>query len=466
MPQGSKILIVEDEMIISMEIKQKLKEMGYDVVAQAITGESAIQKAGEKKPDLVLMDIRLKGEMDGITAAKRIIELYNIPIIFLTAHSDKATLERAIAVSPSGYLLKPFKERELMTNIEMSLHKHRIKQRVHEEKHPEAQSDLSKKVITIPLPVVIFSNEMNILEMNQPAVEMIGFSKNEIIGKPAETYFKTQEIIVGDEKNYEAGLQFILPDQVSLKHKDGSYIPVNLKGGFILRDGKILPECLMVVDKAESESIDPSNLGPQIIRHMMALTNVLKLPAFVIDKGLMLTGRNPLFDELARKAGISEYMLKRPLYETPKFSFFGDMQDLQEIFRSGDMEKRIRKYNFGDVVKFIEFIRIPLKKDGVTTHIATIMDDVTNEKHALYEAEKTRNDYAQLYSSLENIRSISAELRTPLQDLLIKLSDGMTLEKGYALDISNKISDLMTRFDAAWVTYAEHKDQMNKGQKT
>ncbi|NLW75127.1 MAG: response regulator, partial [Methanomicrobiales archaeon] len=107
MPQGSKILIVEDEMIISMEIKQKLRGMGYEVVGQAITGESAILKAGEKNPDLVLMDIRLKGEMDGITAAKRIIELYDLPIIFLTAHSDKATLERAIAVSPSGYLLKP-----------------------------------------------------------------------------------------------------------------------------------------------------------------------------------------------------------------------------------------------------------------------------------------------------------------------------------------------------------------------
>ena len=130
MPQGSKILIVEDEMLISMEIKQKLHSMGYAVVGQVISGESAIQKAGEEKPDLILMDIRLKGEMDGITAAKKIMELYDIPIIFLTAHSDKATLERAIAISPSGYLLKPFKRRELMTNIEMSLHKHRIKQKV------------------------------------------------------------------------------------------------------------------------------------------------------------------------------------------------------------------------------------------------------------------------------------------------------------------------------------------------
>jgi DNA-binding NarL/FixJ family response regulator len=80
MPQGSKILIVEDEMLISMEIKQKLRAMGYEVVGQAITGESAIQKAGETKPDLILMDIRLKGEMDWIAAAS---ELWNCMIFRL-----------------------------------------------------------------------------------------------------------------------------------------------------------------------------------------------------------------------------------------------------------------------------------------------------------------------------------------------------------------------------------------------
>ena len=229
MPQGSKILIVEDEMLISMEIKQKLRAMGYDVVGQAITGESAIQKAGETKPDLILMDIRLKGDMDGITAAKRIMELYDLPIIFLTAHSDKATLERAIAVSPSGYLLKPFKERELMTNIEMSLHKHRIKQKVREEVHPEALSELGKKIEAIPLPVVLLSETGTIREINQVAANLGGFQRQELLGRPVYAIFGIQQ--AGDAGQNETDLEMILPDQVSLKRKDGSMVPVTLTGG-------------------------------------------------------------------------------------------------------------------------------------------------------------------------------------------------------------------------------------------
>ena len=196
----------------------------------------------------------------------------------------------------------------------------------------------------------------------------------------------------------------------------------------------------------------------------MAVTTTLRLPAFVIDKSLMLAGYNPLFAELARKAGISQYMLNRPLYETPKFSFFGDMQDLQELFRSGDVERRIRKYTFGETVKFIEFTRIPLKKEGVPTHIASIMADVTAERHAVFEAERIKKEYTELYSTLEKIRELSADMRTPIQDLLLKISEGKPLESGYARDMTDQVSELMSRFDTAWIRYAELTDQMSKGQ--
>lgn len=462
MPQGSKILIVEDEMLISMEIKQKLRAMGYEVVGQAITGESAIQKAGETKPDLILMDIRLKGEMDGITAAKRIIELYDFPIIFLTAHSDKATLERAIAVSPSGYLLKPFKERELMTNIEMSLHKHRIKQKVREEVHPEALSELGKKVEAIPLPVVLLSETGTIREINQVAADLGGFQRPDLLGRPVHAIFGIQQ--AGEPGQTETGMEMVLPDQVSLKRKDGTMVPVTLTGGFVFHDRNQPPSYLILIENAESAATASSHIGPEMIRHLMAVTTTLRLPAFVIDKSLMLAGYNPLFAELARKAGISQYMLNRPLYETPKFSFFGDMQDLQELFRSGDVERRIRKYTFGETVKFIEFTRIPLKREGVTTHIASIMADVTAERHAVFEAERIKKEYTELYTTLEKIRELSADMRTPIQELLLKISEGKPLESGYARDMTDQVSDLMSRFDTAWIRYAELKDQMSKGQ--
>jgi signal transduction histidine kinase len=119
------IFIVEDEVVIAMEIESVLQQLGYQVAGSAMSGEEAIVRTAETRPDLILMDIRLKGEMDGITAADRIYRLYKIPVIFLTAHSDKKTLEKAIAVHPFGYLIKPFRKNELYTAIEIALYKHR-----------------------------------------------------------------------------------------------------------------------------------------------------------------------------------------------------------------------------------------------------------------------------------------------------------------------------------------------------
>ncbi|NLW77684.1 MAG: response regulator [Methanomicrobiales archaeon] len=454
-------MIVEDEMLISMEIKQKLHSMGYDVVGQVITGESAIQKAGEEKPDLILMDIRLKGEMDGITAAKKIMELYDIPIIFLTAHSDKATLERAIAISPSGYLLKPFKGRELMTNIEMSLHKHRIKQKVREEIHPDTLSALGKKIDAIQLPVAVISGTGIIKEINQVAADLGGFLRQELLGRPVNVFLGMQK--ESDEQALnESEIDIILPDQVTLKRKDGSIVSVTVTVGFVFHGWNHPPDYLVLIEGAESADTASSYIGPEMIRHLMAITEVFRYPAFVIDKGLMLAGHNPLFAELVHKAGISQYMLNRPLYETPKFSYFGDVQDLQEIFRSGDVERRIKRYVFGKTVKFIEFIYIPLKREKVTTHIATIMVDVTKERHAVTEAEKIKREYTELYMTLENIRKLSSELRKLIHDLMTKITLGEPIENEYAQEKIDLVSDIMSRIDTAWIRYAEIRDQMAK----
>jgi transposase len=92
------------------------------------------------------------------------------------------------------------------------------------------------------------------------------------------------------------------------------------------------------------------------------------------------------------------------------------------------------------------------------------MADVTAERHAVYEAEKTKKEYAELYATLEGIRGLSAELRAPIHDLLLKISQGEPLESGYAREMTERVSDLMSRFDTAWIQYAELKDQMNRGQ--
>ncbi|UYP48486.1 Regulator of RpoS [Candidatus Lokiarchaeum ossiferum] len=123
-----KILIVEDEFITSKDLKEMLSEMGYQVIGIAVTGEEAIQKAKNDQPDLILMDIMLRGNMTGIEASKTINMTMDIPIIFLTAYSDIKTFEKAKDTEPSSYIVKPVtNENDLRTTIELTLHNHQKK---------------------------------------------------------------------------------------------------------------------------------------------------------------------------------------------------------------------------------------------------------------------------------------------------------------------------------------------------
>jgi len=137
---ATNILIVEDESIVRKDIERSLTKLGYNVIAQADNGLKAIEMALEHKPEIALMDIMLKGDMTGIEAAAKIKEAINIPVIFLTAYADEATLNKAKITEPHGYILKPFKEIDLHTTIEMALHKHKKEQEL------KVENDLLKSL--------------------------------------------------------------------------------------------------------------------------------------------------------------------------------------------------------------------------------------------------------------------------------------------------------------------------------
>lgn len=139
-----KILIVEDELIIAENIKVMLNSLGYLVPNIIVSGEEAVDKVGKTNPDLVLMDIKLKGKIDGIETAKQIRADCDIPIIFLTAFSDEATLQKAKITKPFGYIIKPFNKRELQANIEMAFYRHKIERQL--RSYVEKQTVLLKEV--------------------------------------------------------------------------------------------------------------------------------------------------------------------------------------------------------------------------------------------------------------------------------------------------------------------------------
>jgi diguanylate cyclase (GGDEF)-like protein/PAS domain S-box-containing protein len=174
-----RILIVEDEGLIARDIEDMVRNAGYGVCAVVGTGEDAVEKAETTHPDLVLMDIILRGEMDGVEAAEKIRERFNIPVIYLTAHTDENTLQRAKLTEPLGYTLKPVEQKELMTVMEMALYKHQM-----EIKLRERQSWLSTILQSIGEGVIATERFGNITFMNPVAEKLTGWNQPDSIGKP------------------------------------------------------------------------------------------------------------------------------------------------------------------------------------------------------------------------------------------------------------------------------------------
>ena len=145
---GKKIMIVEDEVIMAMAVEQKLIDLGYEVVDTIDRGDDAIKRAKQLRPDLILMDIILKGDTDGIEAAQEIHDDLDIPVIYLTAYSDDEVLKRARITEPYGYMVKPFRTSEMKAHIEMALYKHESEKRNSENIKRKILADYYDFVLT------------------------------------------------------------------------------------------------------------------------------------------------------------------------------------------------------------------------------------------------------------------------------------------------------------------------------
>ena len=173
-----RILIVEDERIIALDLKRRLEKFGYTVTDIVSTGLDAIKTAELQSPDIIIMDIMLSGDMDGISAAGQIKERFEIPIIFLTAFSDNNTLERAKFVEPYGYILKPFKEKELHTTIDIAIYKYRM-----EKKLKTSKQWLSSILASIGDGIIATNSNGQIDLINSSAQKILCINENHASGK-------------------------------------------------------------------------------------------------------------------------------------------------------------------------------------------------------------------------------------------------------------------------------------------
>jgi CheY-like chemotaxis protein len=161
---SAKVLVVEDESIVAMGIKYKLESLGHTVVEIVSSGENAIKAANKHKPDVILMDIVLKGDMDGIDAAQIIHDTIDIPIIYLTAYADEEMLTRARVTEPYGYIIKPFKSSELNANIEMAIYKHNYSLKEREVIKKRIMADFQDFILR-SMPTSSSNNELEMRKM-------------------------------------------------------------------------------------------------------------------------------------------------------------------------------------------------------------------------------------------------------------------------------------------------------------
>ena len=183
-----KILLVEDERIVALDIRVRLQRLGYFVTGIVSTGEAAILAATEQQPDLALVDIRLKGPMDGIEVAERFRAELRVPVIYLTANTDPATVERAKQTEPFGYLVKPFDENELASTIEVALHNYRM-----ETKLKESEAWLSAILRCIGDGVIATDRHLTVRFLNPIAEAVTGMHGHEALGKHLSQVFKVSD---------------------------------------------------------------------------------------------------------------------------------------------------------------------------------------------------------------------------------------------------------------------------------
>lgn len=248
--ENARIMVVEDEAIIAKDIQNLLNGLGYSVPAVVSSGEEAIKKAEETHPDLVLMDIVLKGHMDGIQAAEQIGLRFDTPVVFLTAYADETTLQRAKTTEPFGYILKPFQERELHTTIEIALYKSQM-----DKKLKESQEWLATALKSIGDAVILTDKKGCVMFMNPAAESLTAWTQEEAEGKNLKDIFHivnedTSEPIESPvSKVFREGTAIGMGNHTVLIAKDGTEIAIENCGAPIRNDkGQIIGAVLLFHD--------------------------------------------------------------------------------------------------------------------------------------------------------------------------------------------------------------------------
>lgn len=314
----ARILIVEDEVVLSRGIQYRLQNLGYDVAGAAYTGEEAISQTEETRPDLVLMDIHLRGGIDGIEAAAVIQTQYDIPIIYVTAYDDEETIQRAKMTQPFGFLLKPFDEADLRTAIEMALYKHQMEQEL-----KQARDELQK--------------------LNASKNTFVSILAHDLRG-PLSSLRDSNQILLDNFKSYNSGK---LQEVLQLQQKSFTHLCTLLDN--LLTWARIQQEMIEV-------TLQPLDL------HTIAAWNLQLLQPKAEQKGVILENLVQEQTRVLADLDMLHTVMRNLLSNAVKFTKSGDRVTISAHEHQGMMEIAVADTGIGMSAEDMEkLFRIDVK---------------------------------------------------------------------------------------------------------
>jgi PAS domain S-box-containing protein len=379
--RAKRVLVVEDESIIALDLQRGLGALGYDVVAVAATAEDAIARASTLHPDVVLMDIQLRGPSDGVEAADEIRRRLGVPVIFLTAYADPATLARARITGPFGYLLKPFEERELHIVIEMALERHAM-----ERKLRESESWLAATLGSIGDGVIATDDTGRIRFMNKVAEAVTGWHAGAGIGLELGEVLRLARPLEGVCQDLEAGK--------------------TAEGVLLSRDG-----CEVLVEGSSTPIRDTTGA---ILGSVLALRDVRERRRVEMEREKLvaeLARSNAELDRLATDLATRARDLGRTNADLEQFAYVAS-HDLQEPLRTvvSYLQLLERQYRAKLDERGQEFLGYAVEGGKRMSALINDLLDFSRVGRQAHALETTDADAA-LSGALANLENVIAESR-------------------------------------------------------
>lgn len=429
---AASILVVEDEAVIAEEIQDRLRHLGYAVAGSVRKGEAAVQCVEANPPDLVLMDIVLRGKMDGIQAADRIIARHHIPIIYLTAYADKKTIHRARMTGASGYLVKPIREEELYATIEMALQKQaQTTQLIKNEALFHNVFDYSALAMFL-----IDPQGDKYLEVNLKGYEMLGYTKDELLTKPASEIFAPIRFS-GQADGLESFFRSVCEkgsawtDQLTCRRKIGQPIP----GEFFAYTINVRNQPYIILLQSTPSIHEKQRESSRLVETVF---NVAVQAILITDADRNILSINPAFLK------VTGYQREEVIGKNPRLlssgrherAFYDEMWEA--INTSGHWEGEIwNRKKSGEV--YLEWLSIVSVKNvrGEVIYYTGLFSDITKRK--LYEERLHFQAYYDLLTRLPNRMLIYERLSQAITE--IRRSKGKAALLNIDLDGFKQIND-------------------------